>query len=148
MPSWKDLLFVFIQGLILLAYLLFDDKSLEIGLFFQILGLVLTFSGGCILLISMYQLKKHLSPFPSPKSNSKLIKSGMFRFVRHPIYSAIICMAVGYCIYTQSLMRIFITMILVAFFYYKTRFEEKMLVNQFPEYQEYQKKIGRFIPRI
>lgn len=49
--------------------------------------------GGLLIVGTILQLNKNLSPFPSPTPNSILITGGLFKFARHPIYTGIILVA-------------------------------------------------------
>lgn len=143
----KDLLFVFIQLLLFLWYAIpmfsfpavLPDQIQSIGL-----GLVLI--GVTLILIAMLQLNRHLSPFPSPKGNSQLIQTGIFQWIRHPIYTGIVLAAWGWGWYTDHGLRIGIGFLLLLLFYVKARYEEELLARQFDAYEGYKQRTGMFFP--
>lgn len=93
-------------------------------------------------------LGKNLTPLPDPKENATLIVSGAYRFVRHPIYSGIIFMGVGWGLWLHSLLTIGYGLALLAFFDIKSRREERLLEGRFPEYASYRKRVKKLFPFI
>lgn len=142
----KDYLFVGIQLLLFIAYFLpivlistlLPNWLRSTGLVFIVLGITLG-------LIALFQMKSNLSPYPIPLEKSKLLTSGAFAISRHPIYTALIFSGLGYGIYQQSMYKILITFLLLILFLYKSRYEESLLSQKFPEYKDYKKKTRRFI---
>ena len=145
----KDIVYVGIQFLLFAGYL-FEVKKLRFELpeFIQFILLPFIAAGIAIILISLFQLNKNLSPFPSPKENSELITTGLFSKMRHPIYSGILLLAFSFALYQNSGFKILISFFLLTLFYFKTGYEEKQLSLKFPEYKKYKKKTGRFFPKI
>jgi len=141
----KDYFFVGIQFLLFAIYL-FNFELLEFKFpdSLSIPFLIISTIGFLIIAIAILQLNKNLSPFPTPKSNSELIQTGLYKYIRHPIYTGIILMTFGYGFYVNSLFKIFISVALLILFYFKSSYEEKMLQNKFSDYSEYKKTTGRF----
>lgn len=145
----KDKMYVFLQLLVFLAWLP-EPKALEVILPENIQWLALFGSGiGFLLIVTAFvQLNTSLSPFPSPKSGAKLITSGAFAFARHPIYSGILFLAFGLSIWLHSGYKLIISFLLLMVFYFKSGYEEKCLLNRFPEYEIYRRETGRFFPKF
>lgn len=144
-PATKDILFVSIQLLLFVFYFipLFKKQFIANGIT-NAFGIMLCLIGILFIVFAILQLNKNLTPFPTPKEEGILIKTGLYRSVRHPIYSGVIMAAIGYGLYKHSLWEITIGFILWILFYFKSRYEESMLIRQFPEYEEYRKKTPRF----
>lgn len=145
----KDQILVSIQFLLFLVFTVNIDWSL--GLYSPCLkncGLIVSIFGLIIILLSVLQLNKNLSPFPTPKNNAVLVQNGLFKLVRHPIYSGIILVVIGYSVYKDSLYKGIISMLLLILFHFKTKYEEQKLSEKFPNYQSYKKKTGKFFPRL
>ncbi len=142
----KDYAFVMVQVLLFIAYFL----PLRVSYFqlpgwlcysgLVLLGVSILFGG-----IALFQLNTKLSPFPSPVASGKLITSGAYRISRHPIYTALLFSGLGYAIYGSSVYKVVITLLLLILFYYKSVYEERLLQERFPEYEDYQKRTPRFI---
>ena len=96
--------------------------------------------------ISIFQLRRNLSPFPTPVSQGTLIQSGLYKNIRHPVYTGMFLFFFAYAIGEQSLFKLFIAFLLLVLFYCKSRYEEKLLVEKFPEYKQYQKRSYLFFP--
>ncbi len=146
-PPTKDILFVSIQLLLFLCYFLSPLQiSFQPHQLFKYLALVIFIIGFLIILTAILQLSKNLTPFPTPKANGTLIQTGLYKFVRHPIYSGIFLSAVGYGIFDGSVWKISIGCGLLILFYFKSKYEENQLVRKFPYYVVYRMKTGRFFP--
>jgi len=145
----NDYLFVNIQLILFVLYLfpirLFYIHSENI---LTILGAVIALLGGFVLLLALIQLNTNLSPYPSPKSSAILVKTGLYKFVRHPIYTGIILLFTGYAIYISSGFKGIISILVFVLFYLKSNYEEKRLQNHYAEYAEYRKTTGRFFPKF
>ena len=87
----KDFVYVGIQFILFACYL-FEVKKLRFDLpdIFDFIMLPFMLTGIAIIVVSILQLNKNLSPFPTPKENSELITTGLFSKIRHPIYSGIL----------------------------------------------------------
>ncbi|WP_108801972.1 isoprenylcysteine carboxylmethyltransferase family protein [Aquimarina sp. Aq107] len=145
----KDFLFVFIQFVLFLVYII-DLKIVSVSWlpFLDKTGLFILIMGILIVLVSLVQLNKNLSPFPTPKLNSKLIKTGLYKFMRHPIYTGILGIAFGYGFYIGSIFKLMITTFIFVLFYFKSKYEEKKLLGFFSEYEAYKKTTSRFLPKF
>lgn len=144
--SARDYLFVSIQ-LLLFCCFIFNPGILKIhfpglltGFGFFLIGL-----GIVIVAVAMLQLQSNLSPFPSPVAGGTLVQSGLYKNIRHPIYLGVLLMGLGISLATDSGFRLILTALLFVLFYFKSRYEEKLLAKQFPDYDDYMTKTGRFI---
>ena len=89
-----------------------------------------------------------LSPFPAPATRGTLITAGIFRFVRHPIYTAVMIGALAFAQGTHSPARFVLTLVLIAFFTAKAGHEERLLKTRYPAYEHYAVATKRFIPWV
>ncbi|MDG2432333.1 isoprenylcysteine carboxylmethyltransferase family protein [Flavobacterium sp.] len=144
----KDLILVSIQFVLFGFYTIDFDWSLGFSYFFKTIGLSFSIIGFLIALLAVLQLNKNISPFPTPKENAVLLENGLFKYVRHPIYTGIIFMLMGYSVYQNSIYKLCITGLLMLLFYIKTDYEENQLIKKFPEYIFYKRKTGKFFVRF
>jgi protein-S-isoprenylcysteine O-methyltransferase Ste14 len=93
-------------------------------------------------------LGRNLTPMPHPRDGAPLIQTGPYRLVRHPIYSGILFMALGWSVWLQSHVKLGFTLLLFIFFDLKSRREERLLAQIFPEYESYRKRVSRLVPFI
>ncbi|MFT5891395.1 MAG: protein-S-isoprenylcysteine O-methyltransferase Ste14 [Dokdonia sp.] len=144
-----DITFVLIQFVLFLLFIL-EIPQLQVALpnFISIIGITGAVVGCIILLTAVLQLNKNLSPFPSPKSGSQLIQNGLYKYIRHPIYTGILTLLSGYSLYATSGYKLLITLLLLVLFIFKSSYEEKRLTLTFKSYSKYKKTTGRFLPKI
>ncbi|WP_081212186.1 methyltransferase family protein [Salegentibacter sediminis] len=143
----KDIAYVGLQLTLFLSFLL--DISLlnfRLPVWIDYLLLPLIFLGAGVVIIALLQLKTNLSIFPSPLNGSQLITHGLFKYIRHPIYSGILLTAFSLAFYLGSGYKLLIAFLLLILFYFKSSYEEKLLLQKFPEYRDYMKRSGRFWP--
>ncbi len=111
-------------------------------------GVVLFIAGYALRLTSRILLHKQFSVFVALQKEHKLITTGIYKWVRHPIYTAGIISFVGFILITNSTLGL-ITGILLVFpaLLYRIHVEEQMLIAHFgEEYVEYKKRVKALIP--
>ena len=131
----KDIFFVGIQLILFVAYLFrFSKIDVAIHRWLQIAGLFFSIAGIIVSFASVVTLNKNLSPFPAPKQGAELIQSGIYKYIRHPIYSGILFFTFGYSIYSENTFRFLISFMLLILFRFKAAYEEKLLQDKFSNY--------------
>lgn len=137
-------LLVFLQFGLIALMLLFSN-----GLFSSLLGLIV-FTLGVIL--GVWALRHNqLGNFniqPTIKESSTLITTGVYGYIRHPMYSSVTLMLLGVLISTPSTIEwiFFISLILVLVL--KAKREESLWMKNDKNYITYQKNTKLFIPYI
>lgn len=149
MRSGKDILLVAIQVFLFFIYLFrlpSIDFSVAVG--GHIAGLAGAVSGILVILSAIYTLRKSLSPFPTPKKEGVLTTSGLYMYIRHPIYTGILLFTFGYGLYSENTLRLVISLVLLILFLYKAKYEETLLVRKFPDYQKDRSTTKMFVPGV
>ncbi len=137
------------QFALIIALILFPAGSLwEKGVVVWVVAAVLFVVAGVVGILAGTRLGSNLTPNPIPKPDGTLETGGLYRYVRHPIYTAVLALALGFTTLGASLAHLVIFLILVMLLGTKARAEERLLRERFPDYREYQARVGRFIPRI
>ncbi len=95
-----------------------------------------------------YKLRKYLTPLPYPVDHSKLVQTGVYRLVRHPLYSSQLFAGFGWAFYSLSLSHLLLLIGAFFFFSLKANIEETWLRERHPEYREYARRVRKFIPFI
>ena len=85
---------------------------------------------------------------PEPKENGRLVTSGPYRFVRHPMYTAVLLLMAAFVSVDDEPLKIVYWVLLLVVLWIKSSVEEKMLIRKFPDYADYMHKTGRFLPRL
>ena len=141
--KYKDYIFVGIQLLLFAGYVLpVKITTIILHEWLCYLGLVLVAFGVVLGAVALLQINKKLSPFPTPVSTGKLITNGAFLFARHPIYTAILMVTLGYAVFQESIFKTMIFIALCILFYFKSRYEEHLLSEKYPSYSLYMKDVG------
>jgi len=102
-------------------------------------------SGISFSIYALSTLGRNISIIPQAR---KLVKSGPYRFVRHPLYLSELISVFGFVLGEITLSRIIIFLLLIVLQVYRAFQEEKLLAGIFPEYKEYCSETARFIPGI
>lgn len=85
--------------------------------------------------------------FGEQREELVIIKSGVFSIVRHPIYLGSILVYLGFIIISLSIIAFGIWIIIILFYYYISRYEEKVLIDKLGvQYEEYVREVPMFIP--
>ena len=105
----------------------------------EILGLV-------VLGIGLLNLGRSATPLPTPVQGGELRSTGLYRYVRHPIYSGVMALAVGSAITSGSVVIASAALALVGWLAIKARWEERRLSARYPDYAAYAARTPRFIP--
>ena len=140
----KASLLVFIQfaslgGLLLHAYPFKFKFSSSLFLVF----------GSSLAVWSILEMNKSkLKIFPEPSPKSILIKTGPYQWIRHPMYSAVILIALGLLLLNPSIFASILLSVLIIDLHFKLGWEETMLSEKFKDYHTYQKQSKRLIPFI
>lgn len=113
-------------------------------------GLVMIITGILVLALAVYAYRHANAALPhvvpTPDANARLVTSGVYGRVRHPIYTAVLLGGIGVALAHGHLVVIFIALLLIPFFTYKSLYEEQLLRHAYPQYEEYMQHTGRFLP--
>jgi protein-S-isoprenylcysteine O-methyltransferase Ste14 len=85
---------------------------------------------------------------PDPKIDAELRISGLYQFVRHPMYTAVGALTLGWTLRSETWWAGVCWLCLLGVLWSKSRREELKLVALFPEYAEYRERTAAFFPKI
>ena len=106
------------------------------------------FFGMALMTLAALQQYRNLSPFPSPKKESKLTTSGAYRCIRHPIFTGLALSAIALATIKESPIHLALAFILTTLLHFKAKCEEKLLIEMFEDYPGYQSKTGRLLRHL
>ncbi len=89
---------------------------------------------------------RQLRFFPELAGQARLITHGPYRWIRHPMYLALLITLVALVFAKPTPDRIAIWLALVADLLLKLRYEEQLLAARFPDYEAYRRRTKRIIP--
>lgn len=112
-------------------------------------------TGGMLMMLAAWaglrggrDLGTQRTPFPKPRDESRLVTSGMYANVRHPLYVGVIALGFAWALLWQSGPALAVAVLQAPFFDLKARREERWLRERFPDYQVYARRVKRFIPGL
>jgi protein-S-isoprenylcysteine O-methyltransferase Ste14 len=113
-----------------------------------VIGAVLVGCGGLLAVRGVVDLRENLTPFPKPLPGARLVDTGAYGLVRHPIYGGLILGAAGWGLFTASPPALILAISLAGFFDLKSRREELWLAEQFAGYAAYRSRTRRMLPWV
>jgi protein-S-isoprenylcysteine O-methyltransferase Ste14 len=109
-------------------------------------GLLLAGLGGVLAVRGILDLRENLTPFPMPLDGARLVDTGAYRLVRHPMYGGLILGAFGWALFTASVPAIAGAVALAVVLRLKSAREELWLADRFEGYDAYRSRTRRFLP--
>lgn len=113
------------------------------------LGVVVTAAGLLFALWARAYLGTNWSGAVTVKVGHELVRSGPYRWVRHPIYSGMVLAMLGTAVERRQLRGIIAVLLLYAGFKIKSKIEERTMVATFgAEYDNYSRTTGGILPKL
>ncbi len=82
------------------------------------------------------------------REEHRLVTSGPYAHIRHPLYTAMVIWAAALALVSANWVFAGLAVLVIVGFQVRVPREEQMLIDRFgDEYREYMKKTGRFLPR-
>ena len=117
---------------------------------FAPIGWLIAACGIVVTALAVMELNAHraMSVLPRPREDAELVETGPYALVRHPVYSGLALVSVGWAIAQGSPLTFFAALALIAVLYLKAMREEAWLAGRFPGYRAYQARTKRLIPGL
>jgi protein-S-isoprenylcysteine O-methyltransferase Ste14 len=104
---------------------------------------------GVVGLLAIVTMKlNNLRVQPIPKLDAELITSGIYNYIRHPMYSSVLLLMLPFVIHTPDQISLALYVLLISTLIIKLSYEERLLVQKFPSYTKYMERTYRLIPFI
>lgn len=141
--------YVSIQASIVFAILISTPFTRHPIFVIQVLGAVLFIMGFVISIISAINLGSAFTTAVTPKEKTQLAVTGIYSIVRHPIYSGVILLSIGWSLFWGSILSFLFSLIFIIFFDFKAKKEERLLSKKYEKYADYKKRVKKkLIPFI
>lgn len=87
-----------------------------------------------------------VSVLPEVRPGARLVTRGPYRWLRHPMYSAVLLLGLGLVMGAPSPLRWGLWLVLLADLVVKLNYEERLLGRRFSGYQAYRQRTWRIVP--
>ena len=118
-----------------------QKQIIQVSTLSYLMGFLIIIIAFIILLIAIKDLWGNLSPFPRPINKSNLVTTGIYRFMRHPMYYSLILISFGVFITKLSTYYLFLSISLGLIIKFKIALEEQYLNNKFKNYLLYKNEV-------
>jgi protein-S-isoprenylcysteine O-methyltransferase Ste14 len=113
------------------------------------LGGALFAVGGALRIWPVFVLGHRFSGLVAIQPGHTLVKSGVYRFIRHPSYLGLLINSLGWGLAFRSLLGVLLTLLILLPLLARIRAEERLLRSQFgDEYDAYCARTSRMVPGI
>lgn len=111
-------------------------------------GVALLYLGSAMNIWGRVVLKNNWANHIKIYSDHRLITHSVFKIVRHPLYTSLFVMMFGGALFFSNLACFLLTaFVFIPMMYYRAKQEEKLLCQEFPEYENYRRTTGMFFPK-
>lgn len=126
------------------AFLLYPHPVALAPWWFRVQILAVLLAGWALVTMRL----NNLSVLPDPKQNALLVTGGPYKWIRHPMYTAVLLYFLALVIDQGLTTKWIVWSVLAVDLVLKLRYEEGMLRARFPEYAAYCAGTRRLIPFI
>ena len=113
------------------------------GLAGDALGWLVVAAGAIVITLALALLRVRAA---APSTRDALECSGVYSYLRHPIYAGMLLELTGLALLWPSLAALIVWVLGAVWIIVQTRLEELDLVQRFPAYRSYMDKVPAFIP--
>ena len=143
--SWVLVQFVLLASVIVSAAMFHESRVWPVA---HIMGIALIFLSAVFGIPGVWILGRNCTPVPHPRDDARLIETGIYARVRHPLYTCVILASFGWALMWASWVALVPALGMIPFFCAKVRREEAWLREKYPNYANYARQVPGFIPRI
>ncbi len=119
------------------------------SLWTEVLGVVITAAGIGFAIWARVYLGGNWSGSITVKVGHELVRSGPYRWVRHPIYTGLILAVIGTAVERRQVRGVVAVVLVYIGFKMKSKIEERTMIATFgPAYEEYSRTTGAIVPRL
>ena len=115
----------------------------------QLISWVLLFLSIYVVVTGYLLLKRMGKPDNNFENTSRLVKSGIYRYIRHPLYLSIFLLGTGIMLKDPGKLQLILAAVNLVAVYFTARIEEGEMIAKFgEEYRTYMTESKMFIPFI
>jgi len=108
------------------------------------------FAAGLVITVSaQVTIDRNYSWTLEIREGHTLVQGGLYRYVRHPIYTGTLIRLISIPVFTSSVPGFILSLLSIPVFVYRIGLEEEMLIGEFgEEYERYRERTWRLFPYI
>jgi len=126
-----------------LGFLLMPAQELSYGLYLT--SLLLLLAGIIFSICALIFLGRSISLLPEAR---RLVTSGPYALVRHPLYLGEMVAVAGIALQHLSVWALLLLILILALQLQRMKYEELVLSQSFPEYADYMARTARLVPGV
>jgi len=100
-------------------------------------GRVLLWAGLLLAVSAFVSLGRAVKLSPNPRAGARLVESGIYRYLRHPMYTSAVVCSFGLALIVPRVTVLCAAIAVIVFYLVKARFEESLLLAHYPGYARY-----------
>lgn len=141
--------YVALQGLMLIGAPL-EGLLLErsVSTIQTLIGALLGIMGLALAILSFHALGRNFRVYMAPRRSGTLVTRGVYRLIRHPMYTGVIVGFLGYLLLFGSIFLFPLWLAMTILYLIKSVKEEAALADKFPAYEDYCRSSWKFIPYV
>jgi protein-S-isoprenylcysteine O-methyltransferase Ste14 len=140
-------------SVVLMIFLPFADRfgvaTLPENELWRTVGLALCVVGTSVRVAAVWTLGEQFSSYVTIQTDHHLVETGLYQFVRHPMYLGILLLMPGMALVFRSWLVVPVAIWTVAFVLVRISQEERLLSDRFgDEFESYRRRTRRLLPWI
>ncbi len=156
-PRWPNIIksrdytfyFIYIFYIALLVNAIISILEEEYIFPLALLGFIPILLSTYINFVARRDLARYWTPFASTGKEQKLVKTGIYAKVRHPIYLSGLILSLGFTFIAGNLYGLLFFILSLVAFVTRIKKEERELITKFgEEYKQYAKETPLLIPKL
>ena len=117
--------------------------------YWRYVGLLLYCIGVSVRLLALYALGEYFSAYVTLQRNHRLVRLGIYRSIRHPLYLSLLLAPTGFALIFASWLAVPILLLASIFVLDRIAREEALLIEHFgEEFADYQRRTWKLIPLL
>ncbi len=104
--------------------------------------------GMLLWVVSARQLGPSYSSSTRPRASNVLVRSGVYRHVRHPIYTGLLTVGLAFVLSRPTPLVVAVYLFVSMVTNFRARVEEELLLDRYKEYSDYRGRTKRYVPFV
>jgi protein-S-isoprenylcysteine O-methyltransferase Ste14 len=132
----------------LLGVWLLSGAALAVGQAIRLVQLAALLLAVWAMLVMTSAQKRLFRISPDPTGHRQLVRDGPYRWIRHPMYAAILLLVAPPLLERADVSQLILLAALAAVLVAKLTLEERLLVRRFADYADYRRETWRLFPPV